>query len=187
MLSLQNQLLIAMPTLNDSIFKRSLIYICEHDHTGAMGIIINRPAGIDIGALLEQMELTDPSPTFADIPKNQVLIGGPVTPDRGFVLHSPQPFWTTSQSLNEELMLTTSRDILASLGSDKAPANYLVALGYAGWAKDQLEQELADNAWLTVAATPELLFTTEHQDRWQIAMQSLGFDVWQMSSQTGHA
>ncbi|MGL4474114.1 MAG: YqgE/AlgH family protein [Shewanella sp.] len=187
MLSLQNQLLIAMPSLKNSIFERSLIYICEHDKSGAMGLIINRPAGLDVGTLVEQMELSDEIPDFADSPQNQVLIGGPVTPDKGFVLHSPQPYWTTSQKLTDDLMLTTSKDILSSLGSDKAPEKFLVALGYAGWAKDQLEHELAENSWLSVPATPELLFSAELENRWELAMQSLGFNVWQMSSQIGHA
>jgi len=184
--SLQNHFLIAMPSLKDTFFERSVIYICEHDEKGAMGIMINRPIGIDVNELLLQMQLKE-EPELITSLGSKVLIGGPVTPERGFVLHTPQSIWNNSQSLTDELMLTTSRDVLSALGSNTAPEQFIVALGYAGWSRDQLEQELAENTWLSIPATAELLFSTEYEDRWQRATESLGFDIWQLSNQTGHA
>ncbi|NMH64688.1 YqgE/AlgH family protein [Shewanella salipaludis] len=184
--SLQNHLLIAMPSLQETFFERAVIYVCEHDARGAMGLIINRPLGIEIDELLRQMELPE-QPKVATELHAQVLIGGPVTPDRGFVLHDAQPHWSNSQTLANELMLTSSRDILSALGTDKAPKQFMVALGYAGWSKDQLEQEVADNVWLTIPATKALLFEVPYDERWQQACRALGFDTWQISHQTGHA
>lgn len=184
--SLQNHFLIAMPSLKDTFFERSVIYICEHDEKGAMGIMINRPIGIEVNELLLQMQLKE-EPELITSLGSKVLVGGPVTPERGFVLHTPQSTWNNSQSLTDELMLTTSRDVLSALGSNTAPEQFIVALGYAGWSRDQLEQELAENTWLSIPATTELLFSTEYEDRWQQATESLGFDIWQLSNQTGHA
>ncbi|MFT5704748.1 MAG: putative transcriptional regulator [Shewanella sp.] len=184
--SLQNHLLIAMPSLDDTFFERSVIYLCDHDEKGAMGIMINRPIGIDVNELLKQMELDEESDSLVSL-GSTVLIGGPVNPQRGFVLHTPQSNWNNSQHLTDEIMLTTSRDILTALGTNTAPDNFIVALGYAGWSRNQLEQELADNTWLSTPATKELLFDISFDERWQRATESLGFDIWQLSSQTGHA
>ena len=184
--SLKDHFLIAMPSLDDTFFERSVIYICEHDQKGAMGLMVNRPIGVEVEDLLEQMELYL-SPEFVFSLDSQVLIGGPVAPERGFVLHTPQKHWVNSTEISEDTMLTSSRDILASIGSDKSPENFVVALGYSGWSKDQLEQEIADNTWLTIKATPELLFNVEPEQMWLMATQQLGFDIWQMSSQVGHA
>ncbi|WP_350432809.1 YqgE/AlgH family protein [Shewanella sp. H8] len=182
----KDHFLIAMPSLDDTFFERAVIYICEHDKKGAMGLMVNRPIGVEVEDLLEQMELYL-SPEFLFSLDSQVLIGGPVAPERGFVLHTPQPHWLNSTEISEHTMLTSSRDILAAIGSKKSPEHFIVALGYAGWGKDQLEQEIADNTWLTIKATPELLFSIDHEQMWQVATQQLGFDIWQMSSQIGHA
>jgi putative transcriptional regulator len=184
--SFKDHFLIAMPSLDDTFFERSVIYICEHDKKGAMGLIVNRPIGVEVEDLLEQMDL-HLSPEFLFTLDNQVLIGGPVAPERGFVLHTPQKHWLNSTEISEQTMLTSSRDILTSIGSDKSPEQFVIALGYAGWRKDQLEQEIADNTWLTIKATPELLFNVDCKQKWQQATQQLGFDIWQMSSQIGHA
>lgn len=184
--SLQNHLLIAMPSLQDTFFERSVIYLCEHDEKGAMGIMINRPIGIDVNELLRQMQLDEEFDLVTSL-GSTVLIGGPVNPERGFVLHTPQSTWNNSQGLTDEIMLTTSRDVLNALGSEAAPEQFIVALGYAGWSRNQLEQELADNTWLSIPATKELLFDIGFDDRWQQATESLGFDIWQLSNQTGHA
>ncbi|MBO1271926.1 MAG: putative transcriptional regulator [Shewanella sp.] len=184
--SLQNHFLIAMPSLNDTFFERSLIYICEHDAKGAMGLMVNRPIGLEVQELLAQLDLKE-APQIIPSLENQVLIGGPVNPERGFVLHSNQPHWANSNQVSDELMLTTSRDILAALGTAKAPIHFLVVLGYAGWSRNQLEQELAENSWLTIPATKALLFDTPFEERWEKATHSLGFDAWQMSGDIGHA
>jgi len=184
--SLKDHFLIAMPSLDDTFFERSVIYICENDQKGSMGLMVNRPIGVEVEDLLEQMDL-HLSPEFLFNLDNQVLIGGPVAPERGFVLHTPQENWLNSTEVSEHTMLTSSRDILTSIGSDKSPEQFIIALGYTGWTKDQLEQEIADNTWLTIKASPELLFNVDAEQMWQIATQQLGFDIWQMSSQTGHA
>lgn len=184
--SLQNHLLIAMPSLNDTFFERSVVYICEHDEKGAMGLIINRPIGLDVEGLLEQMDL-NPSPEMAFKLNSQVVVGGPVSPDRGFVLHTPQKEWLNSFQVSESCVLTSSKDVLNSLATEQAPEHFIVALGYAGWSKDQLEQELADNTWLTIKATPELVYDLDHEQLWQKATKQLGFDFWQLNGQVGHA
>lgn len=185
--SLQNHFLIAMSSLDGTYFERTVIYLCEHDTKGAMGLVINKPLGIEVNSLLEQMDLPAEQ-TSADLShSSQVLMGGPVSQDRGFVLHSAQPYWANSTDLGSGLMLTTSRDVLTAIGSDRSPKKFLVALGYAGWSKNQLEQELADNSWLTIPADHALLFDVKHEDRWPQASRSLGFDAWQLSSQAGHA
>jgi putative transcriptional regulator len=182
--SLKDHLLIAMPSLDGSFFERTVIYLCEHDEKGAMGIVINRPIGLAVEGLLEQMGL-DNAAGLSD--EAQVLLGGPVLPERGFVLHSPGQDWTNSDIVSDFCTLTTSRDVLNAIGSDKAPQHFKVALGYSGWSRDQLEQELADNTWLTLKATEELVFALDHQELWGQATKQLGFDIWQLSNQVGHS
>ncbi|GIU42486.1 YqgE/AlgH family protein [Shewanella algidipiscicola] len=183
--SLQHHLLIAMPSLHDTFFERSVIYLCEHNAQGAMGLMINRPIGIDVNELLRQMNLNEVN--NIDSINSEVLLGGPVEQEKGFVLHTPQDQWSNSQRINDEIMLTTSRDVLASLGSHNAPDNFIVALGYAGWGRQQLEQELSENSWLTIPASVDILFNTPHEQRWQKATQTLGFDIGQLCNQIGHA
>lgn len=181
--SLKDHLLIAMPSLDGSFFERTVIYVCEHDEKGAMGIVINRPIGLSVEGLLEQMGLdTDPNLTE----DAQVLIGGPVLPERGFVLHSPEKAWTNSEPVSDYCTLTTSKDILTAIGTHEVPSHFKVALGYSGWSKDQLEQELVDNTWLTLKASSELVFDLDYEQLWTLATKELGFDIWQLSSQTGH-
>lgn len=184
MKSLENHFLIATPSMRDPFFAKSVTYICEHNDEGAMGLIINQPLGIKLDELLDQVEIDcDDSNLCA----RSVYAGGPVQTDRGFVLHSPQPGWSSSLQLADGLMVTTSKDILAALGAGNAPNEYIVTLGYAGWEAGQLEQELLDNAWLTVPADPEILFATPVEKRWEVAMSRLGFDLAQFSPDVGHA
>jgi len=183
--SLQNHLLIAMPSLDDPYFKRSVVYICEHDDEGAMGLVINQPiAQLSVHQLLTKLEMPVEDKTLE---QQQVFNGGPLSQDRGFILHSPQPLWSSSASIAPEIMLTTSKDILQVIGTPKAPDKFLVALGFAGWDEGQLEQELIDNSWLTLEADPSILFDTPISDRWEQATKQLGFDIWQLTSQTGHS
>lgn len=182
--NLENQLLIAMPSLNDSYFDKSVTYICEHNDEGAMGLIINLPVNLTLEELLCQISEDDDS-----VPKlkEMVLDGGPVSQDRGFVLHSPQKGWSSSLALSDEVMITTSKDILMALGTEEAPDKYIVTLGYAGWGPGQLEQEIKDNSWLTTPADEEIIFNTPHGMRWQKATEKLGFDIAHLSSDVGHA
>lgn len=182
--SLQNNFLIAMPALKDPFFERSVTYICEHNKEGAMGIVINQPIGLSLDKLLEQVDIPSQN---NQLKNKQVFAGGPVHTDRGFVLHSPQSTWRSSLKLSDDIMITTSKDILYAIGTDAAPENYLIALGFAGWEEGQLEQELLDNSWLTLPADSEIIFKTPIQDRWQQAAAKLGVDIWQISSQSGRA
>ena len=200
MLSLENQFLIAMPSLADPYFNRSVTYICEHNEEGAMGLIINLPVNITLSDLLKQIEPTaEEKENRADKSENDdhidshnsleqlVLSGGPLAQQRGFVLHNTQQGWDSSLALSDEVMITTSKDILMALGTDRAPENFIVALGYAGWDAGQLEQELQNNSWLTIPADNDLLFNTPIEQRWKKATESLGIDLAHLSSDIGHA
>lgn len=185
MKSLQNHFLIAMPDLNDPFFERTVTYICEHNEGGAMGLIINQPAPLTVSKLLQQIEIQLPGESaLQDAP---VYAGGPVGTDRGFVLHAPQDGWRSSLQVSDEIMITTSKDILQAFGSAKAPDRFLLTLGYAGWDAGQLEEELASNSWLTIPADASILFDVPSVDRWQKATEKLGIDVWQLAPGAGHA
>ncbi|EWH11046.1 hypothetical protein DS2_05740 [Catenovulum agarivorans DS-2] len=185
MKNLQNQILIAMPSLEDGYFERSVTYICEHNENGAMGIVINQPLEMRVTDLLNQIKVPlDNKQINGDIP---VYAGGPVSPERGFVLHKPQAQWQSSMQLAPDIMITTSRDLLESIGTEHQPDDYMICLGYAGWEKGQLEQELLDNAWLTIPADAELIYSTPIHLRWQRAAEVLGIATWQISNQVGHA
>ncbi|KMT66393.1 YqgE/AlgH family protein [Catenovulum maritimum] len=185
MQSLKNHLLIAMPSLEDKYFERTVTYICEHDENGAMGIVINHPTDIILTELLEQIEIETTGKSIND--KIPVYAGGPVNVERGFVIHSPKKGLKSSLKLSDDIMVTTSRDILESIGTSEEPENVLICLGYAGWDKDQLEEELLENTWITIPATAEILFNTPIHQRWQRATETLGFATWQISDSAGHA
>lgn len=182
--SFQHQFLIAMPTLIDSFFYHSVVYICEHDEGGAMGLIINRPTRIMMRELLGHLQITNNS-EWAN--NTAVLFGGPVQKDQGMVIHDGGQQWKNTLKITEKTFLTTSSDILQSLGTDDGPENSIVTLGYSTWSAGQLEQEIAENSWLTVPATPELLYHTPAEQCWQAAAKLLGIDINLMSNTTGHA
>jgi len=182
--SLENQLLIAMPTLSDPYFNKTVTYICEHNDDGAMGLIINLPVNLTLNELLEQIDADNKDCLSLEQP---VLTGGPVAPQRGFVLHSPQHCWTSSLSLSSDLMITTSKDILMALGTEEAPESYVVTLGYAGWGPGQLEQEILENSWLTTPADADIIFNTPIEMRWKKATEKLGIDLAHLSNDIGHA
>jgi len=181
----QNHFLIAMPSLDDPMFKRSVTYICEHNEEGAMGIVINHPISVKVAELLQQLEIA----YSADSPvaKSHVCAGGPVQNDRGFVLHTPKAGYQSSMQLSDQLMVTTSKDILLDLTTERAPDKFLLALGYAGWTAGQLEQEIADNSWLIVPADNQIIFDVSHAQKWQSATASIGINPWQLSAIAGHA
>lgn len=183
--SLQNHFLIAMPSLEDAYFSRSITYICEHNSEGAMGIVINQPSTMSLKELLEQ---TDKDVSFGDDTAEQiVLAGGPVGQERGFVLHSGEDEWGSSLSLAPGITVTTSKDILTAIGHNSGPDHALIALGYAGWEAGQLEGEMQENAWLTVEADTDILFNTPIHKKWQAAVKKLGVDIWQLTPEIGHA
>lgn len=187
MSNLQGKLLVAMPTLADSYFQRSVTYVCEHNDEGAMGLVINQPIELSVSELLKHVEALEQTAESGTALEKPVFSGGPVSPERGFVLHSAQPGYGNSMTLPEALMVTTSKDILMSLGTEQCPEKYLVTLGYAGWEAGQLEQEIAKNNWLTLPASPDLIFDVPVEKRWEEAVKRLGFDVWQISPFAGHA
>ncbi|MBM3392652.1 MAG: YqgE/AlgH family protein [Betaproteobacteria bacterium] len=173
-----------MPAMVDPNFARTLTYICEHNEQGALGIVVNRPLDMTLETLFERIDIPLETTRFAALP---VMFGGPVQTDRGFVLHRPLGQWQATLPVRDELGLTSSRDILQSVGSAGEPEEFLVTLGYAGWAAGQLEYELGQNAWLTVAADPRIIFDLSPEERLPAAMQLLGFDLANLSDVAGHA
>ncbi|MDJ0700173.1 MAG: YqgE/AlgH family protein [Woeseiaceae bacterium] len=182
--SLANQLLIAMPGMADPNFSTTVTLICEHNDDGALGIVINRPLNLKLGGLFDQLSVEGADPAAANSP---VLAGGPVGPERGFVLHNPGLDFENSVAVSESIQLTLSRDVIDAMAKGTGPEKTIVALGYAGWESGQLEDEMLANSWLNVPATPELVFDTPFADRWESAAKSLGIDISRMSPGAGHA
>ncbi|MBF0218316.1 MAG: YqgE/AlgH family protein [Gammaproteobacteria bacterium] len=184
-LSFKNQLLIAMPSLQDGYFDQSVAIICEHNEQGALGIVINKNTpDITLLDVLEQSQVAIP-PMMS--PHEMVYLGGPVQPEQGFVLHTPIGEWSSSLRVSDELALTTSRDILANLGTQLAPQHFLVAVGYAGWGAGQLEREIAENYWLTAEVSLDILFTIPPLVKRSAAVASLGITLDQLIAGCGHA
>jgi len=181
---LAGKLLLAMPNMTDSRFDRSVIYLCSHDESGAMGLIINQDMEeLEFGSLLDQLEIASDE----TLPEVLVHNGGPVEPGRGFVLHSADYVQDSTLIVSEKLALTATIDVLTSIANDRGPLHSLLALGYAGWGSGQLEQEIRNNAWLTSEADDEIIFYTELEQKWSRAMAMLGVNVSMLSTESGHA
>lgn len=183
-LNLSHHFLIAMPAMADPFFAKSLTYVCEHNEQGALGIVVNRPITLTLKELFAQISLPLHASELEDVP---VHFGGPVQTDRGFVLHEPKGEWQSTLHINDKVGLTTSKDILQAVGEGQGPQKLLVTLGYAGWSQGQLEEELSQNAWLTVAATEHILFDLPAEERLPAAMALLGVDYASLSEDAGHA
>jgi len=181
---LADHFLIAMPSLADPNFARGVTLVCQHDREGAMGLTINRRSHFVLGEILRQMGIATRSPELAGQP---VLLGGPVQPDHGFVLHDDPRDWGSTLRFGQGLAITTSRDVLEAMAQGDGPARALVTLGFAGWGAGQLEAELADNAWLTGPVVPAVLFSTPLESRWRAAADSIGVDLTRLSDIVGHA
>ncbi len=182
--NLTQHFLIAMPNMVDPHFSKTLTFICEHNDQGALGVVVNRPIEMNLHSLLEQIGIAFDAGVVKPLP---VHFGGPVQTDRGFVLHSPPGQWQSTLAVSPEIGLTTSKDILQAVARGEGPPQMLITLGYAGWAPGQLEHELAQNAWLTVQASPEVLFEMPAEERLPAAMGLLGVDYANLSEQAGHA
>lgn len=182
-ISLRNHFLVAMPSLSDPYFANSLTYICDHSEDGAMGLVINKCMEAQLDEVFEQMAL-DYEPGVGRAP---ILAGGPVGPQRGFVLHPTCGTWESTIQVSPDIALTASRDIIKAIAEGQGPQNPQFILGHAGWSAGQLEQEIKDNSWLTVPATADILFNTPVEQRWLAATRCLGFDINLMSSSVGHA
>jgi putative transcriptional regulator len=173
-----------MPALRDPNFARGVTFLCQHGEDGAMGLMINRLSEYRLGDVLAQMNLHSEIAEVLDAP---VLIGGPVQPERGFVLHSPGGVWESSFRISDRVSMTTSRDILAAIATGSGPTRAIVVLGYSGWSPGQLEHELCDNHWLTVPACARVMFETSLEDRWEAAAGLVGIRMTQLASYAGHA
>ncbi len=182
--SLTNNFLIAMPTMQDPNFDRTVTFICQHNEEGALGIVINRVVNLTVGEILDQMRIAYGEYRDAE---SQVHYGGPVQSERGFILHQNLGTWDSTLPVTGEIGLTTSRDILEALAINNGPDRYLLALGYAGWGSGQLENEIKQNAWLNGPADSEIIFETPIEQRWSAAASRLGVDLNTLSPEAGHA
>jgi len=183
-INLTHHFLIAMPSMADPYFAKTLTYICEHNDQGALGLVVNRPIDMTLQALFERLSLSITDTAMSEAP---IYFGGPVQTDRGFVLHEPAGNWQATLRVREAIGLTTSKDILEAVGRGEGPKRMLVTLGYAGWSPGQLEQELSQNAWLTVEARDAILFDIPAEERLAQAMQLLGIDYASLQDEAGHA
>ena len=182
--SLKNHFLIAMPHLVDPTFSHTITFVCEHNANGAMGIVINRPLELNLGDIFQHINVKDAHVQC----RNQIVYnGGPVQTDRGFVIHNDDPQWKASLQVTGEINMTTSIDILEAIAHNEGPSQFLVALGYAGWDAGQLDDEMAANAWLSIEASPEIIFDTPFEQRWQAAASTLGVDLSLLSTSVGHS
>jgi putative transcriptional regulator len=181
---LANQLLIALPALSDPHFARGVALVCQHDAEGAMGVVVNRPSEYTLGDVFEQMGIETGDEALR---ARLVLSGGPVHPERGFVVHDGNGHWDSSLPVADNLHVTTSRDILEAMARGTGPEHALVALGCAGWGAGQLEQELIEDSWLTAPADTRLLFDTPLEARWQAAAGLIGVDMSRLADYSGHA
>lgn len=182
--TLAGQLLVAMPGMADPNFHHSVTYVCEHGEQGALGLVINQPMNMALGEVLEQLSLHTNAETLRIQP---VLRGGPVQSERGFVLHDTPRDWDATTAVDHSIYVTTSQDILSDLAAGTGPERILMALGYAGWGPGQLEEEILQNAWLTVPASPDIVFDTPYHQRWEAAAESIGVDVASLSLHAGNA
>ena len=182
--NLTNHLLIAMPSMDDPRFVKTVTYICEHGPQGALGITINRPLNMHLGEILASLEITSQNTAIDNLP---VFLGGPVQPECGLILHPSQHQWKSTRQLSESVSLTSSTDCLQDFANGRYTDKSLIALGYVGWAAGQLEEELTDNVWINSPASDPLLFDTPVEQRWQLAARQLGFDISLLSTDHGHA
>lgn len=192
-INLTNHFLIAMPGLEDAAFAKSVVYLCEHSERGALGLVINKPSDINLQALFDKVDLPLGRADLRDAP---VFQGGPVQTDRGFVLHDPmapaevessEPIYASTMLVPGGLAMTTSRDVLDALSSGAGPRRVLVSLGYSAWGEGQLESELGENSWLTVAADQAVIFDTPIALRYERALALLGLQAWMLQPEAGHA
>ena len=181
---LTGHFLIAMPQLADPNFFHTVTFICEHNEEGALGLVVNRPSEMRLGEILEHMGIEGAEAAAREVP---VYVGGPVQRERGFVLHEPAGAWASTLRVGERVGITTSRDILEAIARGAGPERYLVALGYAGWGPGQLEQEMADNAWLSGPADMRIVFEVPDEAKWEAAARHLGIDLGRLSGEAGHA
>lgn len=184
--SLENQFLIAMPQLADSYFSNTVTYLWKHSSDGALGIVINKPLGACIADIFEELEI-ECNIEKGPFRERQVLAGGPIEKGKGFILHDAGESWESSFSISAGISICTSKSILQDMAAGNGPENYLIALGCAGWEAGQLEAEISANAWLTVPANKDLIFSQEYDKKTQQAADLLGVNLQQLSPDAGHS
>ena len=183
-MNLTNHLLIAMPSLADRNFHRTVTLICEHSDQGAIGLVINRPLDLTVSEICSHLKLNDVAEPAG---QQRVMLGGPVQVEHGFILHQPAGTWEATLRIDDETGLSSSMDVLKAMAQGQGPKRALVALGYAGWAAGQLERELGENSWLTTPADPEIVFDLPYEHRWQAAAGKIGVDLTLLAGEAGHA
>lgn len=186
-LNLANHFLIAMPAMQDPVFGGTVVYVCEHNENGVLGVVINKPIDMTMQVLFERIDL-EPAPNLAPaIVGEPIMFGGPVQDDRGFVLHTPGARYSSSLTVTDDVAFTTSIDVLEAVARGAGPERMLVSIGYSGWSPGQLEDEISRNGWLTVGADAHILFEVPVEERYFAAMKLLGFDPLMLASEAGHA
>ena len=186
-LNLANHFLIAMPSIQDPIFGGTVVYVCEHNDKGVLGVVINKPTDMTMETLFDRVDLKLAEGLRATVVDEPIMFGGPVQDDRGFVLHSPSGRYSSSLSVTDDVAFTTSIDVLEAVASGGGPARMLVSIGYAGWSPGQLEEEISRNGWLTVGADARVLFDLPIEERYNAAIKLLGIDPYMLATEAGHA
>lgn len=184
-MTLEHQFLIAMPTIQDDIFKKSVVYLCEHNSEGAIGLMINHEIQCPLEVVFKQMHIEVSAPGINETP---IMMGGPMHQEHGFVIHrNTEEKWRSSLNMVNGISITTSHDVLEAIAVGKGPQDMMLVLGYAGWDKGQLEEEIASNAWLTCPADMSLFFDVPCHKRWEAAGALLGINMNYLSMDLGHA
>jgi len=186
-LNLANHFLIAMPSMQDPIFGGTVVYVCEHNENGVLGVVINKPTDMTMDTLFDRIDLEVSSAADRHMESEPIMFGGPVQDDRGFVLHTPGARYSSSLTVTNDIAFTTSIDVLEAVARGKGPERMLVSIGYSGWSPGQLEDEISRNGWLTVGADPRILFDLPIEERYSAAMKLLGIDPLMLTSEAGHA
>lgn len=185
-LNLANHFLIAMPSMQDPVFGGTVVYVCEHNENGVLGVVINKPTDMTMQVLFERIDLKIDARLDGHVDE-PIMFGGPVQDDRGFVLHTPGQRYSSSLTVTDDVAFTTSIDVLEAVAAGDGPPRMLVSIGYSGWSPGQLEDEIGRNGWLTVGADPEILFNLPIGERYTAAMRLLGIDPLMLTSEAGHA
>jgi putative transcriptional regulator len=186
-LNLANHFLIAMPSMEDPIFGGTVVYVCEHNDKGVLGVVINKPTDMTMDVLFERIDLKLSEGLNTSVSSAPIMFGGPVQDDRGFVLHTPSGRYSSSLSVTDDVAFTTSIDVLEAVANGDGPQRMLVSIGYAGWSPGQLEEEISRNGWLTVGADAHVLFDLPAEERYNAAIKLLGIDPLMLATEAGHA
>ena len=182
--SFEHQILIAMPSLDDSWFEKTVIYIVEDNEHGSMGLVLNLPHKLDVEQLLSHFNIN--KQITPQIAQQRVLMGGPVDMEHGFLLHKGEAIWQKSLSLKDGLAMTVSDDLLQAIGQNKGPDKFIAALGFAGWEKGQLAKEIQENSWLSIPYNESLIFDVKIDEMWLVSLQTLGISPEFLSMEAGY-